>query len=141
LVRTALDAPKPPKGTAFNALVVVASGAPSLPWPEFFQALAPLAGPQAPLLLLVPRTGLVALHQTGWDNTYPAIFWENALRASGWGALSSTFVGGCAWPAPWASAACRLYVAQRRGGGGNAVQLQFKRNVSGTAASAKALPC
>lgn len=141
LVRTALDATKPPKGTAFNALVVVASGTPPLPWDEFLQALAPLAGPQAPLLLLVPRTGLVALHQTGWENPHPATFWENTLRSAGWGALSSTYVGGCAWPHPWASAACRLYVAQRRGGGGG-VRIQFKRKTSAAGtASTKPLPC
>lgn len=141
LVRSALSTEKPPKGTAFNALVVIAAGTPALPWEEFLQALAPLAAPQAPLLLLTPRGGLVGFNKGGWQPTLPPRVWEETLRNAGWGAFSTAYLGGLSWPSPWASAACRLYVAQRRGGGG--MRVQFKRKASAeVATSANApLPC
>lgn len=140
LVRTPLSSPKPPKGAACTALVVVATHPPAICWPDFLAQISPLAGPQAPLLLLVPRTGLMALNEAGWPkaNAHPHAFWEDTLRASGWGAFSCAYVGGCAWPAPWASAACRLYVAHRRGSG---TKIQFNRKTSGTASSTKPLAC
>ncbi len=145
LLRTALDTPSPTQGAALQALVVLAGATPPCPWPNFLAQLAPLAAPNAPLLVLVPRTGLVALHQAGWENHATAAEWENHLRQAGWPIFTTTLLGGSAWPAAWATAACRLYVAQRADRSGTPLKVQFKRKTSGTVAGTAPatgpLPC
>jgi hypothetical protein len=133
-----LNSPTLPQGSAYETLLVIAGGEPVLPWADFLAQLAPLAAPNAPLLLVAPRTGLVALHQAGWENAMTNKAWKEVLTQSGWPVFTTTLLGGCAWPHAWATAACRLYVARRKGSGGLPTKVQFKRKASGTGAGSAA---
>ena len=132
--------PTLPKVAAYDGLLVIAGGIPAVPWVEFLGQLGTLATPHAPLLLLTPRTGLVALHQPGWEAPTPPPHWPTLLQTAGWPAHTTALLGGDAWPAAWATAACRLYVA-RRMGGATPLKVQFKRKASGTAAATGVVGC
>ena len=135
-----LTDPQLPKGPAYDGLLVLTGGIPTVAWPDFLAQLGTLAAPHAPLLLLTPRKGLVALHQPGWETSTPHPHWPSVLTAAGWPTQTTALLGGDAWPAAWATAACRLYVARRMGGGAP-LKVQFKRKVSGTAAATGVAGC
>ncbi|MCA3244558.1 MAG: hypothetical protein INF43_04555 [Alphaproteobacteria bacterium] len=125
-------APAPPGGSALQGLLMFGCGPTPLPWPAMLAALPPFLAPQAPLLLLVPRQGLVALREPGWTNPYSTRQWRRVLHAAGWQVAREVFLGGSSWPGPWATAALRLYVCQRRGLVPPA-RLQFSSKRGGTA--------
>ncbi len=110
-----LLAPAPPHGSALQGLVILGCGQPALGWTEFLTQLSPLLAPQAPLLVLVPRRGLVQLPALTWQSPYGHRAWQKILLQAGWRISAQHFLGGTAWPSPWASAACRLYTCSPQG--------------------------
>jgi hypothetical protein len=126
--------PSPPSGGAYQGLLVLGVGQVALPWPAFLAQLPPLLAPQAPLLLLAPRRGLVQLREAAWRSPYRARGWQRVLRAAGWQVTEDVLLGGSSWPSPWATAACRLYCCQRQGVV-PPTRLQFSSKRAGTAAA------
>jgi hypothetical protein len=126
--------PKPPSGAAYQGLLLLGVGQAVLPWPALLAQLHPLLAPQAPLLLLTPRHGLVQLPKAVWHSPYRHRGWQRILRAAGWQITEDILLGGCSWPGPWVTAACRLYVCQRKGVI-PPTRLQFNSKRAGTAAA------
>jgi hypothetical protein len=124
--------PAPPSGAALQGLLLLGCGPTPLPWPALLAALPPLLAPQAPLLLLLPRQGLVALRETGWASPYTPRQWRRVLHTACWQVEREILLGGIGWPGPWATAALRLYVCQRQGVIPPA-RLQFNSKRGGTA--------
>jgi len=131
-------APTPATGAALQGLLLLGCGPTALPWPALLGQLAPLLAPQAPLLLLVPRGGLVALPSPAWHSSPPAQGWRRALVQTGWRVEQQCLLGGASWPGPWATAALRLYGCQRDGlipATRLPTRLQFNSRRAGTASA------
>ncbi len=107
--------PTPPAGAALQGLLVLACGQATLPWPTLLAQLPPLLAPQAPLLMLIPRGGLIGLRQPSWANRRSYGRWQRDLYDAGWQVQQKALLGGTSWPGPWATAALRLLICQPHG--------------------------
>jgi hypothetical protein len=127
-----LTDPHLPAGAALDALVLVMAGRAAAPWPAVLQAALQQLAPEASCFLLSPRGGMVALQEPGWQPEVSSGCLAGWLQAAGLKVRERRYIGGAAWPHPWATAACTLWICQRAG----VVppqRLQFSRKESGTA--------